>query len=314
MAAACAATVYAVLCTSSLSAAAAEIGPPRPDTVGRPPIPWGAIPPSGTHLPAFSALRRLPNLDGDADETETIERVSGEDKGPRIPEPMVFDLVRPLGAKRGEWEVNALALFPLQRLSRRTDATPDPLGLVRRSVDREAVEWAPEIEYAFADGAAVEFEAPIEKTTLEAYKVSGQLTFGTAFAQRFIHGAQAIIQYDRNPSLWTATMLYLAGWRFDDTWSVFGMAGARGEVAGTVPERRAELLTNLTLFADLTPRLVAGLETNVGQVVGGDTSVLVMPQLHYEVSLHWMIQAGVGVRATTDLVFPEFGLRMIREF
>ncbi len=265
-------------------------------------------------MPTFSALRRLRGLDGETEAPETIERVSGEEKGPRIPEPMVFDLVRPLGAKRGEWEVNALALFPIQRLSRRVDATPDPLGLVRRSRDRQSVEWAPEIEYAFADGAAVEFELPIEQATLEAYKVAGQFTFGTAFAQRFIHGAQAIIQYDRDPSLWTATMLYLAGWRFDERWSLFGMAGARGEVAGTVPERRAELLTNLTLFADLTPRLVAGLETNVGQVIGGETSALVMPQVHYEAGLHWMVQAGVGVRITTDLVFPEFGLRMIREF
>jgi hypothetical protein len=33
---------------------------------------------------------------------QTIERASGEEKGPRIAEPMVFDLIRPLGAKRGE--------------------------------------------------------------------------------------------------------------------------------------------------------------------------------------------------------------------
>jgi hypothetical protein len=92
------------------------------------------------------------------------------------------------------------------------------------------------------------------------------------------------------------------------------MTGARGEVAGAVPARRAELLANVSLFADVTPRLVAGLETNVSQVVGGDTSVLVMPQAHYEVGLHWMIQAGAGVRITTDLTLPEIGVRLIREF
>jgi len=33
---------------------------------------------------------------------ETLERVSGEDSGPRIAEPMVFDLIRPLGASEGK--------------------------------------------------------------------------------------------------------------------------------------------------------------------------------------------------------------------
>lgn len=263
-----------------------------------------------TQAPDVVVPRMMPDLG----EEETIERVSGEERGPRIPEPMVFDLVRPLGAKRGEWEANTLALFPLRPRSRRVDNTPDPLGLVRRSRDRKGVEWAPEIEYAFADGSAVEFELPVEDTTVEAYKFAGQTTFGTAFRQRFIHGAQAIIQYDRDPAVWTAALLYIAGWRFDDTWSLFGMTGARGEVAGAVPARRAELLANVSLFADVTPRLVAGLETNVSQVVGGDTSVLVMPQAHYEVGLHWMIQAGAGVRITTDLTLPEIGVRVIREF
>jgi hypothetical protein len=92
------------------------------------------------------------------------------------------------------------------------------------------------------------------------------------------------------------------------------MAGARGEVAGNVPARRAEWLTNLTLFADLTPRWVAGVELNLSQVIGGDTSLLIMPQLHYEAGRHWMLQAGAGVRVTTDLAVPEIGLRVIREF
>lgn len=51
------------------------------------------------------------------EETETIERVSGEERGPRIPEPMVFDLVRPLGAKHREGEINVLNVIPLRRKS-----------------------------------------------------------------------------------------------------------------------------------------------------------------------------------------------------
>lgn len=248
------------------------------------------------------------------DAPDTIERVSGEEKGPRIPEPMVFDLVRPLSAKRGEGEVNVLGMIPLTRTSRTVDESPDPLGLVRRSADTQGIEWAPEIEYAVRDGLAVEFELPTENVRVEAYKAAGQLTFGTGFEYRFIHGAQAILQYDRRPNLWTATFLYLAGFRFTDTWSVFGMFGPRTELGGRVPDRRTEWLSNVTLFADVTDRLVAAVETNVNQVVDGHTGALVMPQLHYEVGSHWMVQTGIGVRFASDLTHPVVGFRFIREF
>lgn len=245
---------------------------------------------------------------------DTIERVSGEEKGPRIAEPMVFDLIRPLGAKRGEAEVNVLGLVPLSNQSKRVDNVSDPLGLVRRSADRKGIEWAPEIEYAVCDGIAVEFELPMENAQLEAYKGAGQVTFGTAFDHRFIHGAQVIVQYDRHPSLWTTTLLYLAGYRFDETWSVFGMFGSRAEVVGDVQDKTVELLANVTLFADVTDRVVAGIETNTSQAFDGHTEVLVMPQLHYEIDRHWMIQVGVGARFTTGFVLPEAGFRLIREF
>jgi hypothetical protein len=65
-------------------------------------------------------------------------------------------------------------------------------------------------------------------------------------------------------------------------------------VIGPVPSKQVEFLANVTLFADVTPRLVVGVETNLNQVVGGETGVLCMPQLHYEIDRHWMIQGGVG--------------------
>lgn len=261
----------------------------------------------------LSGDRRCLDQTLDAPPLKTLDRVSGEDRGPRIAEPMVFDLIRPLGAKGGEGEVNVLGLVPLGHRSRRANAT-DPLGLVRRSPDRQGLEWAPEIEYAVCDGVALEFEAPMENTHLEAYKAAGQITFGTGLNHRFIHGAQAIVQYDRDPKLWTTTLLYLAGFRFDETWSVFGMFGSRAEVGGAVPNKTVEVLSNISLFADVTDRTVAGIETNLGQVIGGNTELLVMPQLHYEIDRYWMIQAGVGTRVTTGLTLPEAGFRIIREF
>lgn len=245
---------------------------------------------------------------------QTIERVSGEERGPRIAEPMVFDLIRPLGAKRGEIEVNVLGLVPLRQESSRLNQVQDPVGLIRRSPDREIIEWAPEIEYAVCDGVAVEFEVPMENSHVEAYKGAAQVTFGTVLNHRFIHGAQAILQYGRDSSVWTTTGLYLAGFRFNDTWSVFGMFGGRGEVAGPVPKKEVELLANITMFADVTDRMVAGIETNLNQVIGGNTGMLFMPQLHYEIDRYWMIQGGAGAHFTTGFTIPVTGFRVIREF
>ena len=273
--------------------------------------PYASLPPIDIETD-HSVVRR--GLGSGEPEPETLVRVSGEESGPHIPEPMVFDLIRPLGAKRGEAEVNVLGLVPLGRKSKSVNDVSDPLGLVRRSPDTQGIEWAPEIEYAVGDGLAVELELPMENQTLEAVKAAGQATFGTKFENRFIHGAQTIVQYDLQPRLWNLTFLYLAGFRFDKTWSVFGMVGPRAEVGGRIDNQTVEVLSNITVFADLTDRLVGGIETNVGQVLDGSTALLVMPQLAYEVDKHWMIQTGIGVRATPGLTLPEVGFRIISEF
>ena len=299
------------LCVSVLRCDAEEFGPKLPAWMVPPPSirlsPWESM---GRDL-----LERPPNRVFAVDTPpSTIERISGEEKGPRIPEPMVFDLIRPLGGRRGEREINVLGMIPLRRKARTVDDATDPLGLVRRSPDRQGIEWAPEIEYDVSDGLGIEFELPMEDNRVEAYKGAGQVTFGTALEHRFIHGAQVIVQYDSQPKLWTTTFLYLAGFRFNETWSMFGMFGPRAELGGRVTDRRTEWLSNVTLFADMTDRLVAGLETNLGQVIDGHASLLIMPQLHYEVSKRWMIQGGIGTRITKDLTLPEIGFRLIREF
>jgi hypothetical protein len=293
-----------------------QIGPvlPFPHALASPRLQSDSTVTKGpVHRPASGGLG-CPTRTIEDPTPETLERVSGEEKGPRIAEPMVFDLIRPLGATRGEGETNILAMIPLREQSRRVNEVADPLGLVRRSPDRGTVEWAPEIEFTVCDGIAVEFEVPIENSRTEAYKAAGQVTFGTAFDHHFIHGAQAIIQYGRDSSIWTTTGLYIAGVRLDKTWSLFGMLGGRAEIIGPVSNKAVELLANATLFADVTDRLVAGVETNFNQVIRGDIEALVMPQLHYEVDRHWMIQAGVGARFTTKFTLPVAGFRIIREF
>ena len=91
-----------------------------------------------------------------------------------IPEPLMFDLVRGLGAKQGELEINSLADFPLNNGSNR------------------GVEWAPEIEYALFDNFAIELEFPLNNFELEALKMAIQWTIGSSKNNKFIHGIQVI--------------------------------------------------------------------------------------------------------------------------
>jgi hypothetical protein len=236
------------------------------------------------------------------------EDAASEDDQPRIPEPMVFDLMRPLGAHQGELEMNVLGLFPLASKGE-GGGIPDALGLAG-----EGVEWAPELEYALLDGFTLELELPFENTTVAAYKGGAQWTFGKAFGNTFIHGAQLIIQYDRQPANWLPTLTYVAGMRFSRTWSVLGMFGFRGVTNPTHPGDEWEGIVNLSIFADIAPHITLGVETNLAESVGGKTNFLLMPQLQWEVTDHFMLQGGIGARITDENPLAEPSVRVIRSF
>jgi hypothetical protein len=239
------------------------------------------------------------------------EDAGAQHNAPRIPEPLVFDLVRPLGARRGELEINTLALIPLRRNAGR-NRIPDPIGLVPSN--SPVTEWAPEIEYAIFDGVAVEFEVPIEETRLAAYKGAVQVTFGTAFEERFIHGAQGILLYDRETGRYSPTVTYIAGVRFDEHWSLLGMLGLRTEINNDDAAERTERIVNLSLFYDATDHVSLGVESNLASSLSGASSWLIMPQVHWEITDYWMLQFGTGLSFTKDYTLPEIGLRLIRSF
>ena len=181
------------------------------------------------------------------------------DPYPVIPEPMIFDMMRPLGARKGELEINALAL---------TGAPFRP---------REA-EWAPEVEYAFADGKAIEFELPFNGARLEALKVGLQSALGVSADGRTAHGVQYLGIYDRDSGHYSNTLLYMAGHRFSSRWSMMTIAGLDDISFGKTTGRNV-LLLNQTTFYDLAPESVLGLELNVAG--GQDRLIRVSPQLHH---------------------------------
>lgn len=151
---------------------------------------------------------------------------------PRIPEPIVFDLIRPLGVERGELEANS------------------PV----RSRPHRPLQGAPEIEYAFAKGYGLELELPLENRHIDTYKAALQGTLPGPWKKKFIHGWQGAGEVTRNRQHWHTDAFYLAGVRFHSKWSTFSMTGWRAE--------RGPLCRNDTLLRSQCRKTTPGRETN----------------------------------------------------
>lgn len=207
---------------------------------------------------------------------------------------MVFDLVRPLGAAKGEFEVNTLFFRPLRRGTK--------------------LEWAPEIEYAFRKGYAVEFELPVEGSNVESYKIALQGTLNGREAKRYVHGWQGIGYIRRDQQGWQSDMLYISGIRFTRHWSTLMMHGAR--LDSRPDDRRFSLLANHSVFRSITwRRSVLGLESNLRYRTPRDNELLLMPQMHLRLNDRINLQVGTGVmRQEPGRAKPAASWRLVREF
>ena len=212
---------------------------------------------------------------------------------PAIPEPMVFDMMRPLGAERGELEVNALALTALSGADR-------------------PVDWAPEIEYAFADGFAIEFELPFVDGRLTDLKLGLQGAFGTLNDGRSAHGVQYLGIYNRETHGYTNTLAYMFGHRFSDRISTMSMIGI-GDVQLGKSLGRGTLILNQAVFWNAAEKSILGIEANYRS--GPERHLLLMPQLHQKITAKFNVQLGLGIEmARHEPARPKAGLRVIREF
>jgi len=215
------------------------------------------------------------------------------DAFPDIPEPMVFDMVRSMGARRGELEANVLALSPL-------------------SGQEHAIEWAPEIEYAVADGFALEFELPFEGKRLAELKMGAQATFGRLDQGRIVHGVQFLGIYERESKRASQALLYMLGRRHNERLSTMTMVGV-GDVRLGQSESDAGLLVNHSTFYDLGKDRVAGLEVNYKS--NRDGGVALIPQFHAPLADKVNVQFGAGVdRQRREPARPVGGIRLIKEF
>ncbi|SFU64779.1 hypothetical protein SAMN05216417_11228 [Nitrosospira multiformis] len=186
------------------------------------------------------------------------------------PEPMVFDLVDPLDAKKGELEINALLNF---------------------SPQAEQLRWSPEIEYSYMDGHSIELELPIENDFLQQYKVSLQGSFGKLAQGRMLHGWQAIGRRKNDEKVFAAEILYLNDYKFSDTWSMMNMFGVRHTALGKSGDFVGVL--NNTLFYSYSKHLALGIELN-SEIEERRWRYRLTPQVQYVFNKHSIIQVGGG--------------------
>jgi hypothetical protein len=216
---------------------------------------------------------------------------------PHIPEPMIYDLVRSLGAPRGELEVNTLTQY---------------------NFENNALEPNPEIEYSFWDGYALELEVdtsvPVGLGTpvIRDYKPSLQGTFSSPKNYHFIHGWQLAGEHHVDENRYSTTAVYLFGYRFNEHWSTLDMAGVR-RIAFDSKAYYAGVF-NSTLFYSLFPNLVMGIETNWVYKPNLPDMLSITPQVHLKLTKHMNIQLGMGMRRVSHHNYPNPAIRLVFTF
>lgn len=224
---------------------------------------------------------------------------NSETQSTTLPEPMFFDLVRPLGAKKGELEVNTLLSVPIRRQGRH-------------------ISWAPEIEFTILDGLGLEFEFPMQNNQLEAYKFALQGTIGQSKENKFIHGWQWISEYLIEDKSKDFTLIYLAGYTFDKGFSLFVMSGPRYVhhfkiIEGAQQNPEWHKLFNANFSKKISPTTTVCLEQNYARHHNIGHEYRVIPQVHQKLTKHLNLQMGIGYEWYINTGSPTFATRIIAE-
>jgi hypothetical protein len=229
-----------------------------------------------------------------------------------IPEPIYFDLMRGLGAKQGELEVNSL--------------TKVSKGL------KPVI--SPEIEYAVFDNHALEFEFAIEDKIISELKLGYQFSFNKYY--NYQHGLQFIYQFSTLEYAETYTAVYISGFRWGPRWSGLVMngfeffsgknflgAGALDQ-SDDLPIRRLfprniqsqRYIWNGNLFYDLNKNWIFGMELNLQTNFKREREVLILPNVSYHSSKIFSMQMGIGLNKELEanIYKPVLIMRMIGEF
>lgn len=250
------------------------------------------IPKSAIILAIFSLS--LPVI-SNSSERESTPRIY-----PHIPEPLAYDLVRPLGASRGELEINSLFQYDLEH--------------------DDILEASPELEYTFWDGYAIELQVntsiPVESgkftPVITDYQPSLQGTFSYPKSHHFVHGWQYTGDYYVDGTRSSNTAIYIFGYKFNEYWSTFNMMGVRHTEFDS--KGYFEGIFNGALFYSPSPNLVIGIEVNWEYKPNIPDRTLIMPQVHLRLAEHVNLQLGVGMKRATNHNFAHSAMRFIFTF
>lgn len=191
-----------------------------------------------------------------------------------LPEPLFFDLFRRPDSHAGEVEVNTLVGVSLKREAR--------------------VEWAPEIEYTFAAGHAIEMQVNVDHDQLRRVQVGLQGTLGWSRNLRFIHAWQLVSAYEAEERAVSGTGLYLFAVRLTPRLSSWVFVGGRVlSPSGGGPE--AALIVNPSLYWRLHRKVNLGLE---GGILHGpqEQIYLALAEVEWDVTSSVQVHVGVGPR------------------
>ncbi len=207
-----------------------------------------------------------------------------------FPEPMLFDMVRGLGATQGELEVNTLVQLP-----------SDPFEVI----------WAPEIEVAIIDGFAIELEVGFVDADFVGIKLGLQSTLAMAEDASVAHGLLALAEHLPDDEVIEASLSYILGLRLAPNWSVVSIMGPALESHLGVETIGGGLL-NATLFWAPRPRWVFGSEQNLA-LFPNEHLFRWMPQAHYQIDRRFQLQIGAGYLLINRRSSFEAALRIIVE-
>lgn len=208
-----------------------------------------------------------------------------------FPEPMVFDMVRHLGAEQGELEANTLVLVPTS-----------PAAAI----------WAPEIEAAVVDNFALELEVGLVNADLEILKLALQGTIAMKEDGSVGHGIQGLVEYVIDEKAFISTALYVLAVRLAPAVTLVSLIGPALE-SHINGKNYGGIYVNFTLGWAPHPRVVVATEQNL-EWFPNFYLIRWMPQVHWRIHALFMWQAGFGLRHLDGHSSAEAATRLILEF
>ena len=190
-----------------------------------------------------------------------------------FPEPMVFDLMRGLDAKKGETEFNLLTS---------SNFTSHDHHLLLN----------PEFEYAIADGLALELEIPIDQKPISS-KLGMQYSL-TPPSTKFMMGMQAIYEHFFEQDREDFSLSGIINLRISERVSLISVVGLRDATMVGHHDHYA-LIMNISLFYQYSDRLSLGLENDRNIYYGKQKlKALSIPQVSWKLNKNVKVQTGVG--------------------